>query len=88
MKIEPVLRLLAVMVVFFTLLLFVAEKLFPNDGQIFQVISGLLAGYGGALLMRVKPQDKISGDPNQPNSPIPQSPPNLPNLNGSSQIAP
>jgi hypothetical protein len=32
------------------------EKAFPNDGQIFQVISGLVTGFAGAFFMRVKPQ--------------------------------
>jgi hypothetical protein len=55
-KLEPVLILLAVLVICFTVALFVAEKAFPNDGQIFQVISGLVTGFSGALLMRVKPR--------------------------------
>lgn len=57
-KIEPVLVLLSVLVLVFTGCLFASEHWFPMDGQIFQVISGLLTGFGGALLMRVKPASK------------------------------
>ena len=54
--VDPVLKMLCGMVVFFTMVLFVAEKYFGNDAQIFQVVAGLLTGFGGALLMRVKPR--------------------------------
>lgn len=56
-KMDPVLYLLSILVVFFVVSLFASEKWFPNDGQIFQVISSLVAGFSGALLVRVKPQD-------------------------------
>jgi len=55
-RIEPIIYLLAGLLVFFTLCLFAAEHWFATDGQIFQVISGLLTGISGAMLMRVKPQ--------------------------------
>ena len=55
-RIEPVLLLLAFLVVLFAGALFVSERMFPQDGQIFQVISGLTTGFAGALLLRVKPQ--------------------------------
>lgn len=53
---EPVLKLLAGLMIFFTAVLFVSEKFFPSDGQIFQVVSGLLTGISGAFLMRIKPR--------------------------------
>lgn len=56
-RLEPILYLLAGMVIFFTVLLFVSAKFLTNDGQTFQVISGLLTGFAGALLARVKPAD-------------------------------
>jgi len=62
-EIEPIILLLAALLIFFTAALFVSEKLFPQDGQIFQVISGLLTGIGGALMMRVKPPSDKSHDP-------------------------
>ena len=62
-KVEPVLLLLFGGIVFFTLMLFVSERFFPMDGQIFQVISGLLTGFGGAFMMRVKPRDTPSAPP-------------------------
>lgn len=61
--IEPVLLMLCGMIVFFTLLLFASEKFFGTDGQIFQVVANLLSGFGGALLMRVKPRNNETGDP-------------------------
>lgn len=57
-RIEPVLYLLALLVLVFTACLFISERFYPNDGQIFQVVSNLLSGFGGALLMRVKPANK------------------------------
>ena len=62
-KIEPVLYLLTFLVLVFTCSLFASEHFFPNDGQIFQVVSNLLSGFGGALLMRVKPAAKTPDDP-------------------------
>ena len=53
--IEPVLLLLAGMMVFFTGVLFIAERFFSSDAQVFQVICGLLTGISGAFLMRIKP---------------------------------
>jgi hypothetical protein len=54
-KVEPIVLLLFGAMVFFTVCLFIAEKWFGTDGQLFQVISGLLTGIAGAFLMRVKP---------------------------------
>ena len=34
------------------------SALAPNDGQTFQVISGLLTGFAGAFFMRIKAPDK------------------------------
>jgi hypothetical protein len=53
-KIDPILKLLFIGIVFFTLVLFAAEKWFTNDGQIFQVVSGLLTGFSGAFFMGIK----------------------------------
>lgn len=41
-------------VIFFTLCLFIADKFFVNDGQMFQVIANLLSGFAGAMLMGIK----------------------------------
>ena len=62
-KIEPVVLLLALlMVVFFGILIFCEFK-FSMDGQIFQVFSGLLTGISGAFLMRIKPKSQVTDDP-------------------------
>lgn len=55
-RIEPVLVMLFSAVIFFTLLLIAVAKFLSMDGQAFQVISGLVTGFSGALLMRVKPR--------------------------------
>jgi formylglycine-generating enzyme required for sulfatase activity len=34
------------------------EFKFPNDRELFTLISGLVTGFAGAFLMRVKPQSK------------------------------
>ncbi|HKS75107.1 MAG TPA: hypothetical protein VJQ82_18005 [Terriglobales bacterium] len=64
-RFEPVLLLLSGLVIFFTACLFASEHFFKDDGQMFQVVSNLLSGFGGALLMRVKPASKSteSADP-------------------------
>lgn len=56
-KVEPVVYLLFAGMVVFAILLFVSEKIFPSDGQMFQVIAGMLTGFSGAFFMRVKPKD-------------------------------
>lgn len=62
MRIEPVLLLLTILVLAFCGMLFAAEHWFVSDSQLFQVISGLVTGFSGALLMRVKPRSE-RGDP-------------------------
>jgi hypothetical protein len=55
-RIEPVVLLLAFLMMVFTGCLFLSNKMFPMDGQMFQVIAGLLTGIAGAFMMRVKPK--------------------------------
>lgn len=54
-KIEPIILVLCGMAIFFTLAIFLGEKWFNNDAQLFQVFSNVLSGVVGAILMRVKP---------------------------------
>ncbi len=56
-KLEPIIWLLFGAVVFFSLMLVAISKWSPNDGQTFQVVSSLVTGFAGALMMRVKPPD-------------------------------
>ena len=53
-KVETIDKLLLAAVLFFTLLLVAISKWSPNDGQTFQVISGLLTGFAGAFFARLK----------------------------------
>lgn len=53
-KIDHVLLLLMSGVLFFSLMVLLVEWRFNSDGQVFQVFSNLLSGFGGALLLRVK----------------------------------
>ncbi len=55
-KIEPIVLLLCSLVIFYTICLVVVAKLMSSDGQTFQIIAGLVTGFSGALLMRVKPR--------------------------------
>jgi hypothetical protein len=59
-RLDPVLILLFVCMIFFTGVLFSAEIWFNNDSQIFQVVAGILTGIVGAFLGRIKPE---KGDP-------------------------
>jgi hypothetical protein len=62
-QVDPILYLLATLVLLFTILLFVSAKFLTNDGQTFQVMSGLLTGFAGAFLGRVKPPDPANLPP-------------------------
>lgn len=55
-RIDPVLLLLMFGLIFFTGILIFVEHFFPSDGQVFQVVSGVLTAFSGAFFMRVKPQ--------------------------------
>lgn len=52
--VEPVIKFLCSLLVFFTGVLIGCEVFFPKDGQVFQVFSSAFAGILGALLMRIK----------------------------------
>lgn len=54
-RIEPILKLLTFLLLFFTGVLLFVAKYMNSDGQTFQVISGLLMGVAGALLGWIKP---------------------------------
>lgn len=62
-SIEPIVFLLFGGIIFFTLLLVAISKWSPNDGQTFQVVSGLLTGFAGAFMMRVKPPSTTVDNP-------------------------
>ena len=51
-------------IVLFTALIMVIAKFYPNDGQTFQVVSGLLTGFAGAFLARIKPNPDPSATTN------------------------
>lgn len=55
-KIEAVVGLLFVGVMIGLVFLFVAERWFPNDGQIFQVVSGVVTTFLGALAAKIDPR--------------------------------
>jgi len=55
-NLDPVLWLLLAAYVLTLGVLVVVNKLFPQDGQIFQVIAGLATGWAAGFLLRVKPQ--------------------------------
>jgi len=55
-KIDPILWLLFLGMAFFSGMLIYVEHVFPTDGQLFMVVSGMLTSFSGAFFMRVKPQ--------------------------------
>jgi membrane associated rhomboid family serine protease len=57
-KVTPVDRMLFSGVVIFTALVIVVCFFFPNNGSLFQLVAGLVAGFAGALFMRLKPSEK------------------------------
>lgn len=52
-SVEPILYLLFLGIVIFAVMLFAADFVFKDDGQVFQVIAGLLTAFSGAFFMRV-----------------------------------
>ena len=64
-KVEPVLKLIAAGLVFFTVVLIGVDWGMHQDTQIFQVIAGILAGFAGGFFSRIKPAQQTtvsSGD--------------------------
>jgi hypothetical protein len=55
---EPVDKVLAGFIVFFTVLLVGISKMSPSDGQTFQVLSGGLTTFVGAFVGRMVPSKK------------------------------
>lgn len=66
-KLDPIDKLLFIGMMVFSVIIFVCNVLFPMDGQIFQVYSGVLGAFSGAFFARLKdskanipPGDKAS----------------------------
>lgn len=68
-NIEPIIWLLSIMVIFYSVLLIAVAKLMASDGQTFQIIAGLTTAFGGALLGRINPRKN-----NEENPPFPPAP--------------
>ena len=62
-KVDRITAMLWLSVMIFAGVLVVVDKLFPNEGQVFQVIAGLATGFMGALLNRITPPHPASGTP-------------------------
>ncbi len=54
-SVEPILYLLASLMLLFTVTLIGVEYFFRTDAQVFQVVAGLLTGCSGAFFARIKP---------------------------------
>jgi len=72
--VEPIDRLLYGGIMFLVLVLVGVSKWSPNDGQTFQVISGLLTTFSGAFVGRMVPK-KSTGVPGAVVTPPVQSDP-------------
>jgi hypothetical protein len=55
-SLDPVLRLLFIGIMLFTMITIYVNHVFPNDGQMFQVICGILTGFTGAFFGRMDPK--------------------------------
>ena len=62
---EPMDLLLFIGMMVFSVIIFVCNVMFPMDGQIFQVYSGVLGGFTGAFFTRLK-DSKVDAPPPQP----------------------
>ena len=63
--IEPVVWLLAALLIFFTGALFCSEWWFKSDAQFFQVMAAAFGGMSGALLTKIK----VDAPPTPPQAP-------------------
>lgn len=63
---DPIVWMLFGGTIFFTFVLIGVAYFFKTDGQTFQVVAGLLTGFAGALLTRIKPPSKPEAPPNAP----------------------
>lgn len=61
-----ILKLMVCSILIFVCCLFACEIFFPNDGQMFQVIAGLVTGFSGAFLMFLKNKLGIPDTPLPP----------------------
>lgn len=68
MKVEPIIRLLAGLLLVYTLFLFAANYLFPDDGQFYQTLSGVETGIFGLLAGLLVPRKSSSEIPASPGS--------------------
>ena len=59
-RLEPVDRVLVVLILFFTISMVSISKWSPNDGQTFQVLSGGLTTFIGAFVGRMLPNKKTA----------------------------
>ncbi len=59
--VDPVLILLLLGILTFTCLLIFVNYLWREDGQMFQVISGITTGFAGAFFARMKPESEKKG---------------------------
>ena len=72
----PVDKTLVLLIIGFAVGLVAISKFSPNDGQTFQVLSGLLTGFSGAFLARIQPTKRAqepgstTADPATPASSI------------------
>lgn len=55
--IDRILYLLFAGMLVFAVMLVLVEKFFASDGQIFQVVAGLLTGFSGAFFAKIKGGD-------------------------------
>lgn len=66
-RVDSVVLLLTGLVICFVVVLLWVAVYLKSDGQTFQIISGLVTGFSGALLMRINPpkdQSMIAADAN------------------------
>ncbi len=63
-RIEPIVWMLAALIIFFAVLMVGISRWAPNDGQTFQALVGLLTTFSGAFVMRVKPSGSLAQSQN------------------------
>jgi membrane-bound ClpP family serine protease len=66
--IDPIILLLTYLLIFFSLLAFIAEIFFRTDSVFFALFSGIVTTILGALMLRIRPRDPSDNKPDPTSS--------------------
>jgi hypothetical protein len=66
LKVEPIILLLFIGLFLTLIALFVVQAFWPNDGEVFTAVAGVLGGFSGAFFGRINPQKAAQTEDKKP----------------------